>query len=78
MNMKPFSLSLSAWVFRLYLMMAVIIFAGFTGAWWLALLAVPIFASALMGVSISFKGKKQATEKVVNLNSSGQIQKKAS
>ncbi|MBR9919626.1 MAG: hypothetical protein GYB31_02230 [Bacteroidetes bacterium] len=55
--MKPFSLSLSAIVSRFFLMMGVIIAAGFSGMWWLSILALPIFLSALMGVK--FGGEKK-------------------
>ncbi len=34
---------------RFYLMMAVVIVAGFTGFWPLALLALPVFLTAILG-----------------------------
>jgi len=37
-------------------MMAVVFIGGFTNQWWLAILALPIFLSAVCGVS--FKAKK--------------------
>ena len=55
--MKPFQLDLAGLVIRFYLMMGVILLAGFTGQWWLALLGLPIFLSAMMG--ISFGSKKE-------------------
>jgi 1,4-dihydroxy-2-naphthoate octaprenyltransferase len=48
--MKYFNLSLSTLIFRFYLMMAVIIAAGFSGLWFLCILALPIFFSAMMGI----------------------------
>ena len=78
MKMQPFSLSLTGWIFRFYLMMAVIIAAGFTANWWLALFAVPIFASAMMGVSFSYGKKGSGSDKVVQLEKAGQLKKKAS
>ena len=53
--MKLFELSFGALMIRFYLIMLVIIVAGFTGLWWLAILALPIFFTALMGMSL---GKK--------------------
>lgn len=53
--MKLFELSLGALMIRFYLIMLVIIVAGFTGLWWLATLALPIFFTALMGMTM---GKK--------------------
>ena len=50
--MKLFELSLGALMIRFYLIMLVIIVAGFTGLWWLAILALPIFFTALMGMTI--------------------------
>jgi hypothetical protein len=48
--MKYFNLSLSTLMFRFYLMMAVIIAAGFSGLWFLCFLALPVFFSAMMGI----------------------------
>lgn len=49
--MKPFKLNVGTLLLRYYLMMMVILAAGFSGQWWLAILALPIFLSTLMGVS---------------------------
>ena len=51
---------------RYYLMMAVIIVAGFTGQWWLALLGLPIFLMAIMGVGLG-SGKESTEAKVRQL-----------
>lgn len=53
--MKLLSLSVTGMVWRLYLMMALVIIAGFTGLWFLALLALPVFLSALIGIEFSHK-----------------------
>ena len=45
-------LSVAGVIWRFYLMMAIIIVAGFTHMWWLCLLALPVFFSALMGVEL--------------------------
>jgi hypothetical protein len=50
--MKLFDLPLDALVVRFYLMMVLVIVAGFTDLWLLGLLALPIFFSALMGIKI--------------------------
>jgi len=38
---------------RFYLLMAIVIAAGFSGVWWLAILALPIFISCMLGISYS-------------------------
>jgi len=53
--MKLFELSLDKLLIRFYLIMLIIIVAGFTGLWWLAILSLPVFFTALMGMTI---GKK--------------------
>ena len=53
--MNAFNLSLDAFVLRLYLMMLVVIAAGFTGAWLLAFIALPLFLSCLLGINLSLK-----------------------
>lgn len=53
--MKPFELSLGAMLMRYYLMMMIVVAAGFTGHWWLSALALPVFLSTIMGVRF---GKK--------------------
>ena len=50
--MRFFELSIYGWFLRLILMMAVVIIGGFTGQWWIGLLALPIFLSALLGVAL--------------------------
>ena len=47
--MKPFGLSLGSMVLRYYLMMLIVIIAGFTGHWWIAVLAFPVFISTMLG-----------------------------
>ncbi|MCI5083570.1 MAG: hypothetical protein MRY78_17865 [Saprospiraceae bacterium] len=49
--MKVFDLSLSSMILRFYLMMMVILAAGFSGQWWLTILGLPIFLSTLLGVA---------------------------
>ena len=51
-------------ILRFYLMMAVVIIAGFTGYWLMGFLALPIFISVMMGVSFnpSTKFEKRAKE----------------
>ena len=56
--MKAFKSNISTFIIRLYLMMAVVFLAGFTGFWWLAALALPIFLSALLSVRFFDKKKK--------------------
>ncbi|MEN0006972.1 MAG: hypothetical protein AAF798_22665 [Bacteroidota bacterium] len=49
---EPFSTSLTAVLIRFYLMMAVVIIALFSGQAWLAVLSLPIFLSALLGLKV--------------------------
>jgi hypothetical protein len=48
--MKAFELNLGTMLLRYYLMMLVILAAGFTGQWWLAALGLPIFLSTILGL----------------------------
>ena len=52
------SLGIAKIVLRFYLMMAVVVLAGFTGMWWLAMLALPIFLSTILGVHFSKNEEK--------------------
>lgn len=64
--MKFLQLSITGLIWRFYLMMALVIVAGFTGIWLLALLALPLFFSALMGISFTKKAKAEAKVKVAH------------
>ncbi len=67
--MKPFDLNFDILLLRFYLMMAVIIVSFFIGMPYLAVLALPIFLSAMMGVSLfKKKNKPAATIKKVPVN----------
>ncbi|MDX1478826.1 MAG: hypothetical protein R3301_14030 [Saprospiraceae bacterium] len=50
--MKLFRLNFATIVLRYYLMMLIVIVAGFTGQWWLATLALPVFLSCLMALKL--------------------------
>ena len=54
-----YNLGIGTVILRFYLMMAVVIIAGFTGQWWLSLLALPIMLSIMTGYSF----KKNTEEK---------------
>lgn len=56
--MKPFNLGIGTLILRFYAMMGVVILGGFTGQYWLMVLALPIFLSAMMGVTM---GRKKTT-----------------
>jgi len=47
--MTPFEANFGKILIRFYLMMAIVIVAGFTGYWALGLLALPIFLTAILG-----------------------------
>lgn len=57
--MKPFEIQIDTLIIRFYLMMAVIIGSFFAGVPYLALLALPIFLSAMMGVKFFPKKKEK-------------------
>lgn len=61
--MNFFELSITGLIVRFYLLMAVVLVAGFTGVWALALLGLPIFLSCMNGVTF---GKKQDIEPLAN------------
>ena len=50
--MEFFNINLGVIMFRFYLMMAVIVLGVFTGQVWLTVLGLPIFLSAVLGVSL--------------------------
>jgi hypothetical protein len=56
--MTPFEANFAKILTRFYLMMGVVLVAGFTGYWLLGLLALPIFLTAILGL-----GNKKVTVK---------------
>ena len=59
--MSLFNISFSTLLVRFYLLMAVIIVAGFSGIWSIAFLSLPVFMSCLLGISFSWdRAKEQA------------------
>lgn len=74
--MKPFSLELSTLILRFYAMMAVVIIGGFSGQIWIMALALPIFLSAMMGVTFGGK-KKEDISKTRNLQQNNTAAKAA-
>lgn len=61
-NLKTFDLSIGTVIMRFYLMMGVVIIAGFSGYWLMALLALPIFFSIMMGVSFTKNNNQMSSE----------------
>ena len=49
--MKFFEASIGTIVSRFFLLMAIVIIAGFSGQWWIAIFALPVLLSAMTGVS---------------------------
>ncbi len=62
--MKFFELNFAQMLIRYYLMMMVIIIAGFIGQWWLAGLSFFIFLSAIMGAKLSSSKKANEAKRV--------------
>jgi hypothetical protein len=54
-----YNLGIGTLILRFYLMMAVVILAGFSGQWWICLLALPILMSIMTGYSFKKKGDSQ-------------------
>jgi hypothetical protein len=51
--MKLYHVSFSGLIIRFYLMMAVVLIAGYSGMWMISLLALPIFLSCMLGMKIT-------------------------
>ena len=67
--MKPFGVSFATIVIRFYLMMAVVIVSVFSGMYWLTVLALPVFLSAMLGVRLFNSPKKETQATVANKGS---------
>lgn len=78
LDMKFFELNIAQMLIRYYLMMMVIIIAGFSGQWWLAGLSLFIFLSALMGAQWSKTKETTKKTKVVQLSEELRELRKAS
>ncbi|MEO1262638.1 MAG: hypothetical protein AAFZ15_27780 [Bacteroidota bacterium] len=63
--MKYFEANFATVVLRFYLMVGVVLLAGFTGMWWLAFLALPIVLSCML--CIKFTDKKEVKENTTKL-----------
>lgn len=69
-NLKAFNLSIGTVVLRFYMMMGVVIVAGFSGYWLFGLLALPIFLSIMMGVSFTKKQEEVIVKNKLSNSSS--------
>ena len=54
-------LNIGTVIIRFYLMMAIVIIGGFTGQWWIAILALPVFLSTMMAVKFNINTPKKKT-----------------
>lgn len=76
MNIKFLSLSWETTLIRYFLMMFVVIGGVLSGVYAIAFLGLPIFLSAILGVSISRKETKTNSGKVIKMGrNQGQKQK---
>ena len=64
MKIGVLNIGLETVILRYYLMMLVVIAGGFLGSWLIALLALPIFLSAILGISFQFNKKEETKNKV--------------
>gem|GEM_PF-2543958 len=55
--MKQFGISVSTMIIRFYLMVIIVIIAGFLHQWWLSLVGGAIFMTSLLG--LAWKGKQK-------------------
>lgn len=62
-----YELSLPGVILRFYLMMLIVVIAGFVGQWWLALLSLPILVSILAGYKIGRQKKVENAGKMVQM-----------
>lgn len=69
-----FNLPFPTIVLRFYLMMLVVVIAGFTGQWWFATLSLPIFLSIMLGYTF----KKSNSGKVRKMETFDMKERKAS
>jgi hypothetical protein len=60
--MKLFQVSFSSLIMRFYLLMLIVIVAGFSGYWMIGLLALPVFFTALMGIQFNRKITAKQTQ----------------
>lgn len=68
-NVKFFNLNFGTVLLRFYLMMGVVIAAGFSGFWLIGLLALPIFLSIMLGLSFRLGSfEKQGIKKQIQKN----------
>jgi hypothetical protein len=76
-NLKVFGLNIITLVWRFYLMMGVVVIAGFSGYWLIALLALPIFLSIIMGISFTKNEEEISSElksaKYTSLSSTSKV-----
>jgi len=76
--MKFFELNFAQMLIRYYLMMMVIIVAGFIGQWWLAGLGFFLFLGAIMGAKFSKRKTNETTGKMVQMEFQHNEKRKAS
>jgi len=74
-KMNMFSLGIGGVVVRFFLMMTIIIVGVFAGMPWLTVLGLPIFLSALLGVSFSNPVKAEAKTGRIQVHKENQIKK---
>lgn len=72
--MKLYATNVGEMVIRFYLMMAIIIIAGFTKQWWLAAIGFVLFFGALVGAKIK-KVNSEEEGGLVHMNGQNQSRK---
>ena len=65
MKISFFNVPFSQVIIRFYLMMLSVIVPFFIGVPALAILALPLFLSAMVGIKVEFKGKKEGIQKAI-------------
>jgi hypothetical protein len=67
--MKFFEASIGTIISRFFLLVALVIVAGFSGQWWISIFALPVLLSAMTGVRFGSK-KKNVVAKHSTMDSS--------
>lgn len=67
-NLKTFNLSIGTVILRFYMMMGVVLIAGFSGYWLIAFLALPIILSIMMGITFAKENEVVDSRKISSLS----------
>lgn len=77
MKFEMYQLSITGYMWRFFAMMAVVIFAAFTGQTYLLVFAPILFLGMMLGVKVSFNHKETGnnSSKTIQLSTTKQLRK---